>query len=257
MLFEEVLPLLHSIPTNVTTRTYSQSPQGGRCLFPTHSSSAAGSAQPTGARLPGQAKSGVRRPARLARKAFRDSCGLGLGGLGSGSDAPAVACPPPPLREEARAERAGEAPRRLPPISRGLIRASSQAARPCLTGCLRVPPALPTRSVRLTPPPALSASRAAALPVPSAPPRPSAGYFLGAGGGSGTGTKGLTQGSSRRGGIRAEPRRGAEAASAKKNVRLRRPTSSIRGDRQPAPGGRGGQARSRLPGPDPSSRWAK
>lgn len=125
---------------------------------------------------PGQAKCGVRRPARLAPESL------------SGFLRPRARWPRqriqmrPLLRlrrsasgREARANGLGEAPRRLPPISRGPDQASSQAARPCLTGCLRVPPAPPhpLRSAsphrRLCPP---AARRPLPVPVGSSPPPP-------------------------------------------------------------------------------------
>ena len=168
---------------------------------------------------PGQAKSGVRRPARLAPESLsgflrprarwprqriqmrpllrvrRSASGRGQSRTGWGRRH--GGCRPSP-------EGPTRLPRRRPgPASRG--------------ACACLPP-LPTRSG----PPHPTAGfvrqpRGGPSPFPSAPPRPLRWpHFLGAGGGSGTGTKGLTRGSSRRGGIRSRAERGAEAASAKK-----------------------------------------
>lgn len=162
---------------NLTTRTYSKSPPRWPVSLP-HALVFRG--EPCAAycgrslRAKRSVASGVQRG--LLRKAFQDSCGLGLGGLGSGSRCARCCVSAARLREERPEQNGlGEAPRRLPPISRGPDQASSQAARPCLTGCLRVPPAPPhpLRSAsphrRLCPP---AARRPLPVPVGSSPPPP-------------------------------------------------------------------------------------
>ena len=128
-------------PTNLTTRSpwgrkesdtterlHFTSPtprarQGGRSL-----PHALIRSEPCAASGPSQ----VRRPASgvqrgLLRKAFQDSCGLRLGGLGSGSRCAGCCVSAARLWEERPEQnRLGEAPRRLPPISRGPGQASSR-----------------------------------------------------------------------------------------------------------------------------------
>lgn len=90
------------------------------------------------------------------------------------------------------------------PASRGAC-----VSRPSPPARLR--PASPHRG--LCPP---AARRPLPVPAGSSPPPPRWPHFLGAGGGSGTGTKGLSRGSSQRGGIRSRAERGAKAVLAKK-----------------------------------------
>lgn len=205
---------------NLTTRTYSKSPPRWPVSLP-HALVFRG--EPCAAycgrslRAKRSVASGVQRG--LLRKAFQDSCGLGLGGLGSGSRCARCCVSAARLREE-RPERTGWGRRhggcRLSP--EGPTRLPRRRPGPASRGACACLPPLPTRSG----PPHPTAGfvrqpRGGPSPFPSAPPRPLRWpHFLGAGGGSGTGTKGLTRGSSRRGGIRSRAERGAEAASAKK-----------------------------------------
>lgn len=85
----------------------------------------------------------------------------------------------------------------------------ARASRPSPPARLR--PASPCRG--LCPP---AAPRPLPVAAGSSPPPPRWPHFLGAGGGSGAATRGLSRGSSRRGGIRSLAESGAEAALAKK-----------------------------------------
>lgn len=171
---------------------------------------------------PGRAERGGQRPAQLAPERQPSGfCGLGLGGLGSGSTW--VAKPSPLFHFGAprqELDELKEAPRCPPsgswgpgrgvlggppgPASRGAC-----VSRPSPAARLR--PASPHRG--LCPP---AARRPLPVPAGSAPPPPRWPHFLGAGGRSGTGTKGLSRGSSQRGGIRSRAERGAKAVLAKK-----------------------------------------
>lgn len=85
----------------------------------------------------------------------------------------------------------------------------ARASRPSPPARLR--PASPCRG--LCPP---AAPRPLPVAAGSSPPPPRRPHFLGAGGGSGAATRGLSRGSSRRGGIRSRAESGAKAALAKK-----------------------------------------
>ena len=115
-------------PTNVTTRTYSKSPPRWPVSLP-HALIFRGELCAAfwgrSLRAKPSLASGVQRG--LLRKAFQDSCGLRLGGLGSGSRCDGCCVSAARLWEERPEQnRLGEAPRRLPPISRGPGQASSR-----------------------------------------------------------------------------------------------------------------------------------
>lgn len=105
-------------------------------------------------------RASLARPASsgLLRKAFQDSCVARPGWPRQRIQMRARCCASAaPLREERPgAERLGEAPRRLPPISRGPDQASRRRPRPCLTGC----------ACACLPP----------LPTSPGPPHPTAGF---------------------------------------------------------------------------------
>lgn len=175
MLFEGGPGFFCIPPTNECDHLYllPEPPQGGRCLFPTHSSSAASSRSLLWPEPPGQAKSGVRRPARLAPESL------------SGFLRPRARWPrqriqmrlllrvrrPASGRESENV--AGEVTAAAAHLPRASTRLPRRRPGPALTGCLRVPPAPPhpLRSAsphrRLCPPAAGGPS-----PFPSAPPRP-------------------------------------------------------------------------------------
>lgn len=191
--------------------------------FITHEFSAPSAAQPPGLQRPGQAECGIRRPTRLAREQEPPGlCGLGLGGLGNGSRCARSCVSSAPLcRPRQKRDKPEEAPRCLSPCSRGHRRGALRGRPgPASRGaCARLPP-LSGGPHSVPPHPTagfVHRPRGGPSPFPPAPPHPLRWpHFLGAGGWSGPGTKGLTRGSSRRGGIRSRAERGAEAASAKK-----------------------------------------
>ena len=154
-------------------------------------------------------------------EAFQGSAASGWVAWAVDPDAPAVASPP--LRfgagsrsRTSRGKRHGDrlpspgGPTRRPPGRPGPASLGVCACLPPIPGGSDSGPLHPTAGFVRQP-------RASPSPFPQAPPRPLGWpHFLGAGGRSGPGTKGLTWGSSRRGGIQSRAERGAEAASAKK-----------------------------------------
>lgn len=198
--------------TNLTNRTYSKSRPRWPVSFPTHASFKPSPTQPprAGAFRPGRVWRSASSAACSGTEAFQGSAASGWVAWSADPDEPAEASPPlrfgagsrsrtsPGRRHGARLPSPG-GPTRRPPGRPG----------PASLGVCACLPPLPSGSDSVPPHPTagfVRQPRAGPSPFPQAPPRPLGWpHFLGAGGRSGRGTKGLIRGSSRRGGIQNQP----------------------------------------------------